>query len=327
MHDRDHSILSYPPPSRISVAVPLLLEKLRSIVTVMFRKVSDLNIWLAQKFNTKRETILRIELGGLLASGFTLMQVGEYMGAIACWVALGFLLFAKAIAWNAPNKIAKFCIATLVFAVPVLLITITSLRKPDDEPWSNLQKLWQQKLKVSIEMSSLVTNGAVSNLWLSDDSSFVCPLTTLAQVYLTNDESRWVTITRIYVEGLDNNGDWKKLKIIRTQDSSSIYIAPDFSFAQPHEPIDRKFFDQEVIGKSLGPGQTTGGMLFLVQKSGDDIRGPLRFVIFDLKGKSDYTAPIDIGKTELIEGGFRTLTGFKDLTGLKKQQCPAWGWR
>jgi hypothetical protein len=61
---------------------------------------------------------------------------------------LGFILVAKALAWGGVKgrkeltPVLRFVFVVVALAVCVLLITITDLRKPDNEPWSNLQKLW-----------------------------------------------------------------------------------------------------------------------------------------------------------------------------------------
>ena len=75
------------------------------------------------------------------------MQIGEWAGAVACWVLLGIILVGKALAWKGVDgrkkltAFLRFLAAVGAVAISVLLITITDLRKPENEPWSNLLKL------------------------------------------------------------------------------------------------------------------------------------------------------------------------------------------
>jgi hypothetical protein len=137
-----------PPRSRISV----LISKLQATSAAAFARVVSFNSWIAAKFHTTRERIFQVEMGGLLAFGATLMEIGEWAGAIACWVLLGFMLFARALAWEGGRgargltAFLRICYAAGAIALCVLLIAITTLRKPEIEPWSNLLKLWSRPL-------------------------------------------------------------------------------------------------------------------------------------------------------------------------------------
>jgi hypothetical protein len=98
-------------------------------------------------------TSARKVLGGeLLALGFALMQIGEWFLAITCWVLLGILGFVTSMRLWAPREpvtegrdrtppIARVSLAAISVIVCTLLITLTSLKKPENEPWSSLQKL------------------------------------------------------------------------------------------------------------------------------------------------------------------------------------------
>jgi hypothetical protein len=74
------------------------------------------------------------------------MQIGEWAASVACWVTLACILFAKMMAWEGIRG-QKGLTAVLrtsgimgVIAGCVTMVAITALRKPDNEPWSNLQK-------------------------------------------------------------------------------------------------------------------------------------------------------------------------------------------
>jgi hypothetical protein len=120
-----------------------------SLLLYPWRRLQKFNQWIAEwftshGFNTSAHRVLGIELFGL---GFTLMQIGEWAAAVTCWVLLAFIGFAKALGWGragdveASPAIMKFFAAAGTLALCVLLIAITTLRKPDTEPWSNLLKL------------------------------------------------------------------------------------------------------------------------------------------------------------------------------------------
>jgi hypothetical protein len=134
-------------PSRISS----FIARLRTIPILVRAKGSDFNAWVAARLKTTRARVLQIEIGFLVAVGFTLMQIGEWAGAVGCWVLLGVILSGKALAWGgirAQTRVTLFLrLFSVMGAITVagLLITITDLRKPDTDPWSNLQKLRQQK--------------------------------------------------------------------------------------------------------------------------------------------------------------------------------------
>src|ERR1700744_5710341 len=74
--------------------------KLRVAITAMVHRIGDFNTWSAAKLHTTRERIFQAEIGGLLAFGFTMMQIGEWAVAVACWMLLGFILAVKILAWS-----------------------------------------------------------------------------------------------------------------------------------------------------------------------------------------------------------------------------------
>lgn len=97
-------------------------------------------VFQTEKFTATRRAILALEGIVLFGLGATLMQIGEWLLAIAVFVLLGFLLMAKSLTWNthwALRSLAFLCSIALCTG----LIAITTLHKPENEPWTNLQKL------------------------------------------------------------------------------------------------------------------------------------------------------------------------------------------
>jgi len=147
----DLPILSYPPPSRLSRCTLAL----RTTANIASERIGSFNSWVAEQikpvFKTTSRRVLQFELAVLAGFGFTFMQIGEWILAIGCWVLIGSILFVKAVAWDgfkaAPisQGFQRFLAVLAALIVMVFLIAITSLRKPDIEPWTNLQKLWQPK--------------------------------------------------------------------------------------------------------------------------------------------------------------------------------------
>jgi hypothetical protein len=125
------------------------LQRLLHAPLAAWRRIGSFNEWLAINFTISPSRVLQIELGALAAFGFTMMQIGEWLVAVTCWTLFGFILLAKSLAWRGMagrpilTTILRCTLAIGSLAVCVLLITITDLRKPTSEPWSNLQKLWQ----------------------------------------------------------------------------------------------------------------------------------------------------------------------------------------
>jgi hypothetical protein len=108
------------------------------------------NAQITDKFKVSARWVVTAELGVISGLGFTMMQIGEWAAAVALWVVVGFLLLVKSLTWSSPGP--RWLNITLRIASPlssivlcVLLIMITSLRKPDAEPWTNLAKVHFKK--------------------------------------------------------------------------------------------------------------------------------------------------------------------------------------
>lgn len=136
-------ILPPSPPSETSI----VLRKLRRVPGAILGQVRRFNNWSATKLRTTPWRVLQLEILGF---GLTMIQIGEYAVAITCWVILAILWVAKVyLADNTVHPfrgVGTFIHAAFAVIVCVLLITMTTLRKPEDEPWSNLQKIWSREL-------------------------------------------------------------------------------------------------------------------------------------------------------------------------------------
>jgi len=129
------------------------------------------------------------------------MQIGEWAAAVTCWVLLACLGFARQMGWwGDPRKnehvLLKIIQAVLVLLICVLLITITDLRKPDNEPWSNLQKLWLHKAQVRTEPQPMSPTRSQVSLYLGCDWS---------QIPIHIAANSVVHVLRIYPDILNGN--------------------------------------------------------------------------------------------------------------------------
>jgi len=99
------------------------------------------------------------------------MGIGEWAFAIFIWLLLGAISCVKP--WNV-YKGSKRVGAMLVSVVAtVFLATITILRKPDSEPWSNLQKLGHPKSVLMIQariIGSYGPNTSITQIALQLDN-------------------------------------------------------------------------------------------------------------------------------------------------------------
>ncbi len=181
----------------------------------------------------------------------------------------------------------------------------------------------------SVRVTSLVTNEAAA-IWARDNnalhSNYICRVPMLAEVYLTNNRSTSTAVTSLGVEAVDVKGDWRRLGVIETFAVSPVYKGTDFHKMQEIYPMDGKYFDQQIVGKNIGPGETVNGWLFLEQDLSQDIRWPLRFSLRDIHGEDYETGPVDVNGYGLLEGGF-VAGQVEDLSDLKREKCPVWNWQ
>jgi hypothetical protein len=159
--------LPAPPPSKIPI-----IARLKSHSAGVSARIDQFNDWIAksfqalfvkvfqtEQFTATRKAVLAIEALALFSVGATLMQIGESAFAIAMFVILGFLLIAKSFTLNIGGRLVWLVRSVSFFssaALCVLLITIPVLRKPEGEPWTNLQKLWRKPIQAVAPESKLV---------------------------------------------------------------------------------------------------------------------------------------------------------------------------
>jgi hypothetical protein len=55
---------------------------MRALPNAVALKMGNVNAWIAARVGTTRRRIFQIEIGGLLALGFTAMQIGEWAAAV-----------------------------------------------------------------------------------------------------------------------------------------------------------------------------------------------------------------------------------------------------
>lgn len=286
--------------------------------------LQKINQWLASRFHTSTQVVLRVEIGALLAFGFTLMQVGEWAAALVCWVLFGFILFAKALTWDGIPGHKQFTpFLRLVYAAGaltlcVLLITITDLRKPEDEPWSNLQKLWEHTSPFSMRITAAAINFPT---WVLKETRAhpnvrFCVAPIIAETFLTNETNSWSMISDFHVEAMDAQGTWQMLRVIDT--SAPVYAGPNLHHAFP---IDGRYFDQQIWDKNLGPHETANGLLLLYSSPGKDIRGPFRFFVSAINGKRYSIGPIEVESSTLPPINFKIAGESIDLGGTPPEEC------
>jgi hypothetical protein len=297
----------------------------------------EFNERFAEWSGISKQWIVKAEIGGLFFFGLGMMQIGEYAIAVGCWVILAFIGVSKALDWDGvPGRdgraiamLLKLGLVILVVVACVFLITITNLRR-DDEPWSNLQKLWGMKPHFSMRVTTLATNGALP-VWALDTRAsregYFCRVPIMAEVYLTNTQTHAAMLTDLHVEAMDVNGQWEKVSIINSDFASPIYVGSDLKNVRQIEATDGKYLDQQIVGKNIGPGETKSGWLFLTQELNRDIRGPLKFSLSDLQGIVYVVGPVNTtSSVGLPVGAVHTMSAIKDLTPLTQETCPLLGW-
>jgi hypothetical protein len=286
--------------------------------------IQAINQWIASKLGTTTRRVLQVEFGILFTFGFTMIQIGEYFFALVFWLVLACIWVFKACDWQGVNSYGitvflKACHVICALLICTVLITITVLKKPDDEPWSSLQKLWVPSPPFSVRITNFAANGALP-LWtdINATSNTFCVVPILVEAYLTNNRKHWTMITDLKIEAMDASGEWKKLKIVDT--TWSIYAGANLHQAMT---IDAKYFDQQIVGKNLAPGETPNGLLLLYSEPGEHIRGPFKFYISDLNGSGSYSiGPISPEDIYLPTVNFKMgHSGFVDLSGFKEGKC------
>ena len=136
------------PPSRFSALIRAIRGQASWIVSKLLYYPTQFNDYVATRFKTTSWRVLQVEIAG---AGITAMQIGEWFFALLCFVTL-LAIWVTRIARQAQHPfgtVGRFVHFAFAVIVCTLLIAVGALRKPENEPWSNLQKLWEKKAGVA----------------------------------------------------------------------------------------------------------------------------------------------------------------------------------
>ena len=118
-------------------------------------------LWFIPRLRSRANTLTRslaektgipapyLEAGSPIALGFGFITIEEWALTLAAWVLLAVVLIVRATKWR-DEQGKKKNIGWRVLAVIgatlscLFLSVVTIVRKPDSQPWSNIQKLWPQ---------------------------------------------------------------------------------------------------------------------------------------------------------------------------------------
>jgi hypothetical protein len=251
-----------------------------------------------------------------LAAGVNAMYSNDYIVAAALFFAGLVLLCAKCLTTTELSRSGSpRRVATLILGVGTLLFVASLVW--DRHVWNKNH----QNPDFAAHVTSLITNGAMTLWWLDDNALELdqfCRITTLMELYITNNQQRWTTITNLKIEAKDLGGEWRRLGIVYLGLDPKIYVGNEWTNVRKVDPTDGKYFMLQALGKNIQPGETVGGWMMMDQDLNYDIRGPLRITISDLQGD---TSTIDVSDEHgLPEGGFRTGASI-NLSGKKLRKC------
>jgi hypothetical protein len=131
------SSLALPPKA----TKPSVLESVR----IVNDRIDKYPAKIAEYFRLGYKTIIGLEAGFLFTAGFLMVQVTEWAIAMACWIALGFVLLIKSLSWAGFNNRQVFTGFSRTFlslgaiGLSVLLCFWTVLKKPQDQVWTAFQ--------------------------------------------------------------------------------------------------------------------------------------------------------------------------------------------
>ena len=157
----------------------------------LWKKPSRLTQSIANKTGYPVHYIQNIEAGLIFALGFGFISIGEWAATIITWVWLGVVFLLRVLAWTETDgKPRRFIVKVVgVFCVllfTVFLIVTTILRKPDNEPWTNLQKLLPKK-----EVPALVTPVPSPEPQLTLETLFKTDFPNVVKTTITPDPTRF----------------------------------------------------------------------------------------------------------------------------------------
>jgi len=136
-----------PSPTPEKPTKPSLWSRVPDLLLAPMRRF---NTWAAEQWRLATgisTTAWRIQQIELLFLGFTMMQIAEHAAAVACWLILASVWLRTIYRQERHffGDLGKLVHSVGAIIVCTALIIITGLHKPDNERWSNLQKLWEKK--------------------------------------------------------------------------------------------------------------------------------------------------------------------------------------
>jgi hypothetical protein len=172
--------------------------------------IHGVNESIATRTNISSRRILQVEIVGVPAFGFTMIQIGEYAAAFATWLFLTIVVVAKICNWQNISAYLRGLLVFLAIIGGIVLITITNLKR-DDEPWSNLQKLGavvNTAFPATVEAGVIRSSSdTVTGLWLMESTTkcLLVPIDEFLFIRATNATPSPRTIVRYQV---DSRSDW-----------------------------------------------------------------------------------------------------------------------
>jgi hypothetical protein len=135
------------PPPRWSKFSSFIRSKALWVASKLLYYPKQFNDYIATTLRTTSWRVLQFEIAG---AGATAMQVGEWFFALLCFgILLAIWITRIARQLHHPfGAVGRFVHSAFAVIVCILLIAVADLRKPENEPWSNLQKLWKKNAAI-----------------------------------------------------------------------------------------------------------------------------------------------------------------------------------
>jgi hypothetical protein len=285
---------------------------------VLWQRLRKINESIAATLKTTSWHVLQLEILGF---GFTMIQIGEYAAAVACWVVLA-ILWVRMVSdvksdVHLFGSFGKFIHSGFAVAICVLLITITNLHR-DDKNWSNLQKIWKPKppaFAIGIDdqfMSYPLT------YWWTVDRGQLCGIKVVLFLRLVNLQASPTSISHFEIAMKRKNGEFVRFPQIS---GGKIYTGVDTRKASPLRSDSLHFLEEDIGEKSIQPHAPVRALVFLDTPndftSFDEFLPGFRVTVQTFDGVEFSSYPITFAEPPLditIE-----YSGFpEDLSALKK---------
>jgi hypothetical protein len=120
-------------------------ENPAAVLPFIWDLFQGVNSQIGARFKTTSWRVVQWELAGI---GIALMSIREWLAAIACWVMVA--VVGGTVSFTRKDKSNQSLVLPILSSAGwvvlcVLLIAMTTLKKPDSDPWSSLQKLWRNE--------------------------------------------------------------------------------------------------------------------------------------------------------------------------------------